>query len=265
MRSLLSTLMMLLASSLLILQGDSLALQLPPSVKESVTSCRGAVQDVLKSRKSRITVDFPPFTDYQIKSKSKAATKSSTPSTPDLYALHSSNQALAQLFVEMFQPLGPKSITVCFNTLDLAEQATREWDKNVCNIVNLGKGQSVPTKAKSKKAKSPGKAKGFMKAIEEVSEDDPQPSLLCGVLPPATECCIVVNPSPVNMAKLKRLHSELGQDVLLIILNGRRGSWSSPESSSLFDSGEWVDAFSLVASADGEMMQHSMFNKGAGL
>ena len=90
----------------------------------------------------------------------------------------------------MFQPLGPKSITVCFNTLDLAEQATREWDKNVCNIVNLGKGQSVPTKAKSKKAKSPGKAKGFMKAIEEVSEDDPQPSLLCGVLPPATECCI---------------------------------------------------------------------------
>ena len=101
MRSLLSTLMMLLVSSLLILQGDSLALQLPPSVKESVTSCRGAVQDVLKSRKSRITVDFPPFTEYQIKSKSKAATKSSTPSTPDLYALHSSNQALAQLFVEV--------------------------------------------------------------------------------------------------------------------------------------------------------------------
>lgn len=61
------------------------------------------------------------------------------------------------------------------------------------------------------------------------------------------------------------MNDELGQDVLVIILNGRRGSWSSPEGSSLFDSKDWVDAFSLVASADGEMMQHHVHNKGCGL
>lgn len=139
-----------------------LSLSLPSSVKDSVTSCRGAVQDVLKSRNSRITVDFPPFTDYQLTTSSKKKPSSTSSSnTPDLYALHSSNQALAQLFVEMFQPLGPKSITVCFNTLDLAEIATKEWDKNVANIVHLNQGQSIPGKPKTKsKSSSPGKAKG---------------------------------------------------------------------------------------------------------
>eukprot|EP00520_Triparma_pacifica_P002359 CAMPEP_0118662172 /NCGR_PEP_ID=MMETSP0785-20121206/16677_1 /TAXON_ID=91992 /ORGANISM="Bolidomonas pacifica, Strain CCMP 1866" /LENGTH=117 /DNA_ID=CAMNT_0006555673 /DNA_START=97 /DNA_END=447 /DNA_ORIENTATION=+ len=98
-----------------------LKLTLPKSVKESVSNCRKSVQQSLTEKNSRMIVEFPTGTDFQLESKSSSSSKlrsleSPSPNAPPTTAtIEKSNRELARVFVEMFQPLGSSSITVCFN------------------------------------------------------------------------------------------------------------------------------------------------------
>ena len=132
---------------------------------------------------------------------------------------------------QMFQPLGSNSITVCFNTEDLAEEAREKWKGDVgagCNVVALGKGESIPFSQGGKKKKKKGAKRGgggFMKAMKEVSSEETGGDKVVGVLPPSTECAIFVAPTKKELVKIKAVDEEVGQGTLVILLNPRAQEW----------------------------------------
>jgi len=85
-----------------------MSLNLPRSVKESVANCRKSVQECLGEKKSRMIVEFPTGTDFQLEAKSKKKGKLSalemsndTAAPSTTLTFHKSNRELARLFVEV--------------------------------------------------------------------------------------------------------------------------------------------------------------------
>ena len=173
--------------------------------------------------------------------------------------LHDSTRDLAYLLTQMFQPLGPQAITVAFSTSDLARLAEKEWPKGSCNIVSLSKGETLPVKKlKANKKKKKG-GTGFMKAMKEVADEGGgEEQLICGVLPPKTECLILASPSKATIPTLQKLEGSLTDSTLIIALNAASGSWNVGH----FDG--YATAFSLTARSS-DVMEYGAFGEGWGL
>lgn len=208
-----------------------------------------------------MTVDFPPFTQFSLSTSPK---RSPHPTNPTLFDLHDSTRDLSYLLVSMFQPLGSSAITVAFSTPDLAALAEKEWPKGDCNIVSLlSKGETLPSSPRknAKKKKKKGGGGGFMKAMSEVSSDaSPADDLICGVLPPKTECLILPSPSPQTVPTLQRLSSTLTDSTLIIALNAASGTWDVTNG----HFSTYSPAFSLSARGT-DVMEFCAYGKGRGL
>ena len=134
--------------------------------------------------------------------------------------LDKSNQELARLFVEMFQPLGGEHICAVFNDEYLADEARRRWSDDVsaeCNILAIdrkGKRGRIGKKGKQKKAR------GFAAILAEELEED---GISSGPfsLPNETEVAMFVSPGPKELIAIERICNEAGMGTCIILLNAR--------------------------------------------
>ena len=228
-------------------KGGSKKPTLPRDVKEAVASCREATQSALQKRISRMDIEFPVGTKFNVE---KGGTKRKAGDTPTKDELERSNRELARLFVDMFQPVGGNSITVVFSDVDLADQARKQWKGDPTassRIVSLDRKKSKS--GKKKKANARGFAAKLAKLAKEIDDDldDSGPFRL----PENTEVAMFVAPQAKDLPTIERICNEVGMDTLILLLNARLHSmanFGSNNAKKLFLE-EFEPVFSLTAAS----------------
>lgn len=193
---------------------------LPRDVKEAVQACREATQAALRKKISRMDIEFPVGTKFNVE---KDGTKRKSGETPTQDELERSNRELARLFVDMFQPVGGNSITVAFNDVDLADMARKKWKGDptaASRIVSVDRRKS--NSGKKKKKNSRGFAAKLAKEVDD-SLDDSGPFKL----PENTIVAIFVAPGPKELVIVERICSDVGMDTLIILVNARLATVSN--------------------------------------
>lgn len=228
--------------------------QLPKDVKDAISKCRGAVQNALENRLSRMDVEMPVGANFGVeKKKSSSGRKSSLASLTDddsstegltMEKLDTSNRELARLFVEMFQPLGGQHISAVFNDENVADEARKLWSGDLsveCNIVaidrKLKRSRGGLMGGKKKKKKAMGFAS---KMAEELEDDGPSGPF---VLPKDTEVALFVAPGPKELIAIERICNEVGMGTCVILLNARLSrveKYASDDARKLFEGFEPV-------------------------
>jgi hypothetical protein len=199
--------------------------KLPRDVKDAVTQCRAAVQEALKDRLSRMDIEFPVGTKFNVEkagstTKRGKASSQENPDTPTKDTLDQSDRELARLFVEMFQPVGGDNIAAVFNDVSLADAAKKRWKGDASansSILSMDRRKSKSKSAGSQKKK---KVLGFAaKLAVEIgaSVDESGPFQL----PEGTEVALFVAPGPKEMIIIERICQSVGMGTLVILLNAR--------------------------------------------
>lgn len=227
---------------------------LPRDVKEAVSKCRAATQEALKSRVSRMDIEFPVGAKFNVepqpKRKTSASASSSGDNSPTKEDLERSNRELARLFVDMFQPVGGEHLTVVFPEVGGADAAKKKWKGDStahCRIVSLDRRKSA---ALSKKKKQP-KARGFAAKLAAEVEDDDGGGSVGGPfrLPDQTEVALFVSPGPKELVIVERVCEEVGMGTLVVLLNARLSTinnFGTTAATNLFTN-EFENVFHLAA------------------
>jgi hypothetical protein len=230
---------------------DETTPSLPRDVKEAVTNCRIAVQEALKSRISRMNIEFPVGTNFGVeKDKKKKRDSSGEPTT--MADLDASNRELARLFVDMFQPVGGDRIVVAFNNVDLADDAKKRWEDDSTaqsRVLSMDRSRAAK-KTKKKKVKPKGFAAKLAAEIEDDANDDSGPFQL----PSDTEVALFVSPTPKELVVIEKICSTAGMGTLVILLNARLSTvekFSSESAANLFQK-EFDPVFCLAAAPQTE-------------
>ena len=225
--------------------------QLPKDVKDAISKCRGAVQNALENRLSRMDVEMPVGANFGVEKKTSKNKKGGSLAslTADdeseasitLEKLDTSNRELARLFVEMFQPLGSSHICSVFNDEYLADQARERWSNDIsaeCNIVAIDKkgkrSRGGLAKSSNKGMKKKKKAMGFAAKISAELEEDVSGPF---ALPKDTEVALFVAPGPKELIAVERICNEVGMGTCVILLNARLSlieKFASDEARKLF-------------------------------
>ncbi|GAX23561.1 hypothetical protein FisN_14Hh261 [Fistulifera solaris] len=187
---------------------------LPKDVKEAVSKCREATQEALKNRISRMDIEFPVGTKFNVE---KSATKSKGP--PSLQDFQRSDRELARLFVDMFQPVGGDRIAVIFKDDDQAKQAKNLWKGDASaasRILALNRGKKQRTAKKSL-----GFANKLAAELEEEKSSGPFS------LPENIEVALFVSPGPKELVVVEKICDQVGDGTLVVLLNTRLASISN--------------------------------------
>jgi len=179
----------------------------PTKINQVVSKMTSTTQKALQSRQSRIEIELPPGVEFGVEA-AKGKSKSFAEMSPS-DRIKKSNREAARLFTEMFKIIA--STTVCmFPTEDEASIARNIWGST------FG-GQVLAIDAAATKGATNLRSRRF--TIQE------QESALLGsdgiYVPDGTEVLILVGPRAKDMKKVKKIHEKLGQDTLIILLNGR--------------------------------------------
>lgn len=220
---------------------------LPKDVKEAVSKCRTATQEALKQRLSRIQIEFPVGTKFNVEQTPKN-NKVGEKQGPTQEEFQRSDRELARLFVDMFQPVGGDQIAVVFNDANLADLAKKKWkgDPTARSVIlSLDRRKSKYT---SKKKSTGSKRKGFASKLAQEMDDsssvDGQTPSGPFQLPESCQVCLFVNPGPKEFIIIEKICSQVGMETLVILLNARTSSvasWGSPAAKTLF-----LDVFETV-------------------
>jgi len=224
---------------------------LPKDVKEAVAKCRQATQDALKAQKSRMDIEFPVGTKFNVEPtpKRKKGEKNQPPTQTEL---QKSDRELARLFVDMFQPVGGDRIAVVFNDVDQSDMAKKKWkDDPTAKSVVLSMDRR---KSKLNKKKATGaKKRGFAaKLAQEMEEDGSSAGGLSSGpfrIPENTEVALFVAPGPKELIMVEKICEQVGMGTLVVLLNARTSlveTWGSPEQKDLFTK-EFESVFHLGA------------------
>ena len=196
---------------------------LPRDVKEAVNKCRAATQEALKNRVSRMDIEFPVGTRFNVEPQPKRK-GSSNDGTPTKTDLERSDRELARLFVDMFQPVGGEHLVVIFPEVTAAEAAKTKWKDDStaqCRILSLDRRKSSGSKKKIK-------PRGFAaKLASEVGEDGSDSIGGPFKLPDKTEVALFVSPGPKELVIVERICEEVGLGTLVILLNARLSTISN--------------------------------------
>ena len=222
--------------------------QLPRDVKEAVTKCREATQAALQDRVSRMDIEFPVGTRFGIeksptKKKRDREVGDNKPTKDDL---DRSDRELARIFIEMFQPVGGDNIVVCFNDIDVANAAKKQYSDDataVAQIISMDRRKSLK---RAKKSPNMGFA---AKLAAEVDDDFDESGPFR--LPPKTEVAVFVAPGPKELVVIERICESVGMGTLVILLNARLASitnFGSAAGEVLFRS-EFKTVFALCAAS----------------
>lgn len=222
--------------------------QLPRDVKEAVTKCREATQAALQDRVSRMDIEFPVGTRFGIektttKKRKGQAIGDNKPTWQDLIR---SDRELARIFIEMFQPVGGENIVVCFNDVETANEAKKQFNEDstaAAQIMSLDRRKSVK---KVKKAPNMGFAAKLAAEVED-DFDESGPFRL----PTNTEVAVFVAPGPKELVIIERICESVGMGTLVILLNARLASitnFGSASGEALFRK-DFKTVFSLCAAS----------------
>ena len=237
---------------------DSGEKTLPRDVKEAVSKCRNAVQEALKNRVSRMDVEFPVGTKFNVekgttKRNNKNKAGDGGVNTPTRQDLDTSDRELARLFVDMFQPVGGDRITVAFTDVELANAAKQKWKGDptaVSRIVSMDRRRSSAVKKKKKKVKAKGFAAKLAAEIGDSSENsDSVVSDGPFELPNDTEVALFVSPGPKELVIIEKICRTVGMGTLVVLLNARLSmidSFGTPTATKLFTE-DFESVFSLAA------------------
>ena len=179
----------------------------PTKINQVVSKMTATTQKALQSRQSRIEIELPPGVEFGVEAV-KGKSKSFADMSPS-DRIKKSNREAARLFTEMFKIIA--SSTVCmFPTEDEASLARNIWGST------FG-GQVLAIDAVATKGATNLRSRRF--SIQE------QEAALLGsdgvYVPDGTEVLILVGPRAKDMKKVRKIHEKLGQDTLIILLNGR--------------------------------------------
>jgi len=212
---------------------------LPKDVKDAVSTCRGAVQNALANKMSRMVIEMPVGTKFGIEKeggkkggKNKLSQAlSDNNSNENLSAkvtkerLDTSDRELARLFVDMFQPVGGENIAVVFNDNVLAETAAKKWKgDSTCNCriksVNRKPKQSIVSRGMGGNKNKIKKPVGFAAkmAAEMGGEEDVSGPFQ---LPEQCEVALFVAPGPKELVAINRICNDVGMGTLVVLLNAR--------------------------------------------
>jgi len=253
---------------------------LPRDVKEAVSSCRSAVQEALQRRTSRMDVEFPVGTKFNVEKEQR--NKKSGRRDKDRIAtddeesallqrrreLDTSDRELARLFVDMFQPVGGERISVVFVDTVQADVAKQRWKNDPtakCRIMAMDRRRSgaAPSGAGgAKKKKKKVSARGFAaKLAAEIGDssggtNDGDGAVLAAntgtgsfQLPDDTEVALFVAPGPKELVKIEKICDAVGMGTLVVLLNARLlliDNFGSAKAKSLFTE-EFEPVFCLSA------------------
>ena len=222
--------------------------QLPRDVKEAVKNCREATQLALQDRVSRMDVEFPVGTRFGIEKSSLKKRKGQTigDNKPTMEDLNRSDRELARIFIEMFQPVGGDKIVVCFNDVEIANEARKQYSEDAtaaAQILSLDRRKGVK---KLKKSPNMGFAAKIAAEVED-NLDESGPFRL----PTNTEVAVFVAPGPKELVIVERICESVGMGTLVILLNARLASitnFGSASGEALFRE-EFKTVFSLCAAS----------------
>jgi Domain of unknown function (DUF1995) len=201
---------------------------LPRDVKESIQICRESIQLALKDRSSRMYIDFPWGTSFQMETKKKKKVQDMT-----MDDIHTSHRELTRLLVEMFQPIGSNHIAVIFPIISMADIAKTKWSasssgEHICQIMSMDRRRSnEKQKTTTKKQKSSSNSKkGFASklafALDESSSHENEANGITSnlfELPSHIEVAIFVAPSSKEIPIIERISKTVGMGTLIIIVN----------------------------------------------
>lgn len=195
---------------------------LPKDVKEAVSKCREATQEALQNRISRMDIEFPVGTKFNVeKSGSKASKNKRGP--PTLADFHRSDRELARLFVEMFQPVGGENIAVVFREDEQADMAKQVWKGDfsaASRILALNRSNG------GKQRRTATKSMGFAAKLAAEIDDGEDPSGPFA-LPDHTEVALFVSPGPKELIVVEKICEKVGEGTLVVLLNTRLASISN--------------------------------------
>jgi len=222
---------------------------LPKDVKEAVKKCREATQEALQKQKSRMDIEFPVGTKFNVERlpKKKNTQKKQPPTQADLQR---SDRELARIFVDMFQPVGGDQIAVVFNDVDAADEAKKKWKDDSTaksRILSLDR-----RKSDQKKKKTVTKKKGFAaKLAQEMADGGNTGETTSGPfhLPDNTEVAMFVAPGPKELIIVEKICQQAGMETLIVLLNARTSlieQWNTEEAAQLFQH-EFETVFHLAA------------------
>ena len=200
---------------------SSLSVTLPRDVKDAVSLCRAATQEALKSRCSRMDIEFPVGTKFGVEKTPKTKSSKVGEGGPTRDQLDQSDRELARLFVDMFQPVGGENIVVAFNDQDLAELAKKKWkgDPSASSrILAMNRRKGGMGGGKKKKANKP---KGFAAKMAAEIDDGSETSGGPFELPKNTEVVLFVAPGPKELVVIEKICTEVGMGTLVVLLNAR--------------------------------------------
>lgn len=202
---------------------------MPKDVRQATTQLTAATQAALQSRCSRMDVELPPGISLGVESAKTKADKAND----GLYfdgevaakSLLRSDRELARLFVEMFSPLGKKSITVAFTSPDEAEAAQKIWGKDT-RVMSL-QNSAVGSKKKKAGAKVKGSSsKGFAAKLAAATAPSEKSAGGSGKaassVPEGTEVLLVVAPKgEVAFNAVQTMSESVGMGCCIVLLNAR--------------------------------------------
>ena len=234
---------------------------LPKDVKEAVSKCRQATQEALQKQQSRMDIEFPVGTKFNVERVPKRnKMKDESNNAPTQSDLQRSDRELARLFVDMFQPVGGDRIAVVFNDVLAADTAKQKWKGDSTaqsRILSLDRSKAAQ-KYKKKRQQTSTKKKGFAaKLAQELNENETDGDSLTTMnnpagpfqLPPNTEVALFVAPGPKELIVIERICQEVGMGTLVVLLNARTSliqMWNSKESEDFFKN-EFETVFHLAA------------------
>lgn len=196
---------------------------LPRDVKESIKILRESIQLGLQNRISRMTIDFPLGTSFQLE-KDNNTKKKKLPQDITMNDLDKSHRELSKLIVEMFhQPIGGNNIAVIFPLSSSADNAKQIWNiggNQYCNILSIDRRKDM-NNAKGNNNKNKPKAKGFASKLALELDEDTTTDTTTNIfeLPNNIEVAIFVSPSSKEIPTIERISKNVGMGTLIIILN----------------------------------------------
>lgn len=176
----------------------------PVKLRNVVSKMKGAAQQALQNRVSRMEVELPPAADYGVEKGGVFD------NLPELEKVKRSNREAARLFTEMFSMLG--STTVVLFTTEAEARAAKTSFKGFA-----GQCLSIDSAGKS--------AKGFSNLRSRRFTAEEQEAALLGsdgvYVPDDTEVLIIPSPRAKDFKKIKKVHEKFGDGTVIILLNAR--------------------------------------------
>jgi Domain of unknown function (DUF1995) len=192
------------------------AITYPYSIKNVVSKMTQSTQSALQNKITRMEVELPPTAEYGIELASIKKTLSTTDK------IKKSNREVGRMYGDMLSSFS-SNIVALFPTEDDANNARKIW-----GVTFRGTILSIELPDTSTQKYSKLRSRRFS-ALEQ------EQALLStdGIyLPENTEVVLVIGPRAKDLDKIINIHEKLGDDALLILINGRLSAQTAPKTTS---------------------------------